>query len=203
MKIIGLVAVSRFPLELLKITFDSLSNQCEEIHVRLDPTNHVDPGFFSIYDRITLIRGLEEWNRYNWREELIRSVDDKRPDIVLTPDQDEVFEPSLSGELVEFWSSQSQAIMFEYSRPMPTDDGRIILNGNSYPKLPHMLGFKWKPRLTYVPYCGLCQPTQYANGQVPVWKARSRVSHYCMFTQEMERSKIDWATKEYGPGEFA
>jgi hypothetical protein len=200
------MAVADFPLDLLALSVASLCRTCDFIHVRLDNRQSVDPVWFQQYPKVTRVfRGSEDWNRSNWREDLARSLDDVRPDIVLTPDQDEVFEDSIDQELLEFWTSPKRIMLFKYLGPMPTCDGRLVLNGGTYPKTAHALGWKWQEGIGYHPYCGLAQPTQLAAPEgIPwQWHARTRVKHYCMWTTEMEAAKRVWVTKEYGPGEFS
>ena len=199
----GLMAVSEFPLDLLSLSVGSLCEICDYVHIRLDNKKSVDPEWFKQFPKVKkVIKGTEDWNRWNWREELVRSLDELKPDIVLMPDQDEVFEGDIVNEMQLFWNSNKKILFFQYAAPMPTSDGRIILGGRSYPKLPHTLGYKWQPDIGYRPYCGLGQPTQLANIGGIRWDAKTKVKHYCMYTPEMEAEKREWVLKEYGAGEF-
>ena len=141
------------------------------------------------------------WSRSVWREELLRMLDEVKPQIVLTPDQDEIYEDRIKDELVSFWNSDKSMMFFNYFAPMPTDDGRIIpeLKGEPYPSLPHCGAFKWRPGLSFHPaYAGLKQPTQYANIPDNRYSAITKIKHYCMYTKELEESKKKWVISEYG-----
>lgn len=195
MKVVAIVALSNFPL--WKMCMEKLRTQVDEIYVRVDMTkeNKLDELIESkLADKV--MQSHTEWNRYNWRNELLTMITDA--DIVLTPDQDEVFEDTLKDELVKFYNSNKQTFVCDFVAPMPTDDGRAIpeLNGKAYPSLPHCMGFKWNPNVTFFPYEGLCFPTGF--NQLPRYEAKTKVKHYCMWTKELEEEKKAWVKREYG-----
>ena len=189
MKIAAILAVAPRLFPLWNKAIESIVDQADAIHVWLD--QDTEPSIEPILAAadIKVIRADEPYSSGGWREKLIRSLDDVKPDVVLQPDHDETFEPTIHQELTEFLASNKDAIMFSYRAPMPTCDNRVVFKGRAYPPAPHMLGFRWKPGLTFRPYCGYCQVTNYANNPAIVWKARTKVLHYCMWTPEMEAKK--------------
>ena len=198
MKVVGMVALANFPL--WKMCMEKLREQVDEIYVRVDVgKEHKLEELLDSKLATKIMVSNVEWNRYNWRNELLEMIVNAKADIVLTPDQDEIFEDVIKEDLVKFYNSNKEIIMCDFFAPMPTDDGRIIpeLNGKAYPSVPHCMGFKWKPEVTYFPYAGLCQPTNYANKENR-FEAKALVKHYCMWTKELEEEKKQWVKNEYG-----
>jgi len=192
-KTVAIVALQNFPL--WKMCMEKLREQVDEIYVRVDMTGPnkleelLDSG---LADKI--IKSQTPWNRWNFRNELLEMI--TGADIVLSPDQDEVFEDTLRAELTEFYKSDKQTFVCGFITP--TCDGRQIpeLNGKPYPSMPHCMGFKWRPGVTYYPYEGLCFPTGFQR--LPRYEAKTKVIHYCMWTRELEEAKKEWVMKEYG-----
>lgn len=124
-----------------------------------------------------------------WREYLIRMLDKVHPDLVVSLDQDEIFDPGVLIEMGEFWKSNKRAMMFSYNNCI-SDDGRPM---PVYPSSPHMKVFKWESGLSFVPYKGWAQVTQLAKQKHIVcekhWMANTKINHYCMFTSAMEKAK--------------
>jgi len=199
MKVVAIVALANFPH--WKMCMEKLKTQVDEIYVRVDTTQENKLQELMESKLATgIMLANTEWNRYNWRNELLTMITNANADIVLTPDQDEIYEDAIMEDLVNFYNSDKEIIMCDFVTPMPTDDGRIIpeLNGKAYPSAPHCMGFKWKPDITYFPYCGLCQPTNYANNPNNRYYAKALVAHYCMWTKDLEDAKKVWILKEYG-----
>jgi hypothetical protein len=196
MKTVATVALSDFPF--WKMCMEKLRTQVDEIHVRIDGTkpNKLDELIESKLADSIFISQLE-WNRWNWRNEMLEMIKGRNADIVLIPDHDEMYEDTIVEELKEFWLSGKDMMFFEFYNP--TIDNRIIpeLNGKGYPSLAHCSAFRYKPELTYYPYCGLAQPTQYANGGSR-FNAKTKVKHFCFYTKELEIEKKAWVKKEYG-----
>ena len=168
-----------------------------ELYIRIDGSAKPMPN--GLIDNIhpqKVILTSAKWDRGNFREDALRMLDDVKPDIVLQPDHDEIFDGKL--ELEEFMASPYEMMFFDYFYPMPTDDGRDIpeLKGKPYPSLPHCKAFKWRQGLSFAPYMGLAQPTQYANK--PYFRSKVKIKHYTMWTKDMEEAKKEWVIKEYG-----
>jgi hypothetical protein len=197
MKVVATVALSDFPY--WRMCMEKLRTQVDEIHVRIDGTkpNKLDELKESKLADNIYVSNLE-WNRWNWRQEMLEMVKDSKPDIVLIPDHDEIYKDGIIEELKEFWASGKDMMFFDFITM--TDDNRIIpeLNGKPYPSLAHCSAFRWKPELTYFPYCGLAQPTNYANIPDNRFYAKTKIEHYCMWTKELEEEKKVWIIKEYG-----
>ena len=199
MKTVALVALQNFPL--WKMCMEKLKTQVDDIYVRVDVRGEnnleelKESGFAT-----GIMTSTDEWNRYNWRNDLLRMIDDAGADIVLIPDHDEMYDDTIHQDIIDFYNSGKDMMFFDFFAPMPTDDGRIIpeLNGKAYPSLAHCGGFRWKPELTYFPYCGLAMPTNYHNTPDNRYKAKTKIKHFCMWTKKMEEEKKAWVMKEYG-----
>jgi hypothetical protein len=197
MKVVATVALANFPL--WKMVLEKTRSQVDELYVRVDMTK--ENKLEELLDSklaTAVLKSDVAWDRWSWREEMIRMVDGVGADIVLTPDQDEVFDDSLPGELARFWASGKDMIFFNFCNP--TNDNRVIpeLNGKAYPSTPHCMGYRWRPDITYHPYAGLCMPTNFANIPDNRFMAHGLVKHYCMWTRELEEEKKAWVKREYG-----
>jgi len=197
MKVVALVALSDFPY--WKMCMEKLREQADEICVRIDDTkeNKYEELMDSkLADRV--MRSNVVWNRYNWRNELLRMIDDTIQDIVLIPDHDEIYEDTISDEIIDFYNSGKDMMFFDFITM--TNDGREIpeLNGRAYPSIPHCSAFRWIEGLTYFPYCGVAMPTNYAAVPDNRYHAVTKIKHYCMWTKELEEAKKKWVMEEYG-----
>ena len=173
-----------FPLweECLRSTLDLV----DSVIIRWD-THTGDPAVRDAIPDIcggklkSLILGKSKWNRFNWRESMLREIDVLRlkPMIVLTPDQDEKFGPGIHDDLEALMRSSRSALMFTY-RMMTCDGAKVPL----YPRLSHMKAFKWRERLSYKPYRMRAQVHNYSNRSHHIG-ARSNMLHYCYYTPEL------------------
>lgn len=195
--IVGIVAINRFPM--WQKTVAELGKLCDRIYFRWDGING-DPE---------ITKGLEAllgdkfggcmimktgWDisgkRPQWREDCLRMLDRvgmKPGDVVLCPDEDEVFGEGIAEELKMFAVSDKKGMMFSYD-PLATKDNRIVNAGVPYPPDPHMKAFKWEPNLSYYPYHGDAKIAKYCNKD-QWWIATTKIKHYCCWTKEMELAK--------------
>lgn len=132
---------------------------------------------------MTILKGLKVWNRWNWREDMIRALDDISPDYVLAIDQDETFSKGFIEDFYHFRESGKDLMMFDYE--MVTIDNRPVMK---YPKARHCKAYRWVPGITYRPYRGYAKPT-WPGGEPTIYNASTPIRHYCFFTEEMERTK--------------
>ena len=184
--IAGLMAISDYPFS-SKSVFE-LSKKCDVIILRFD----VYSGNYDIFENCIricdcdrfYIESIDKWNRWNWRQELIASLDDIKPEYVLFPDSDESYDISFDNEFEEFKNSKKDLMMFDYE--MKTIDNR---NVEKYPKARHCKVFRWEKEMTYYPYKGYAIPN-YKNRQPSMFMAVSKINHFCFWTKEMERKKI-------------
>ena len=194
-KIIAIIQICDFLL--FNQCFDALLDITDEVYVRID-INHTSEATLSYirnqHKVKKIISGTYIPDGWSWREELLRLLDDVMPDIVYTIDIDEMFEETISNEVLEFWNSDKLCMMFNYN-VCPTIDNR---KSGIYPADPHALAFKWQKNLTYKNYASRAQITQYANRPDVVWHARTKINHYCAWTKQMEVDKEIWAKKLYG-----
>lgn len=185
------MAISDFPYTSWMLK--DLAEHCDMVTLRYD----VENGDGTVLDECSrllkhmrktyrVIPGTEKWNRWNWREQLLRSVDKVKPRLVLFPDHDEMF-PSAwwDEELGAFEESHSLRAMFFYR--MKTVDNRTV---DEYPKARHCKAYKWREAMTYQPYAGYAIPniTGYDRFHAN-YPATSHMGHYCFYTRNMEKQK--------------
>jgi hypothetical protein len=182
----------RFPF--WKKCLASLRDKCDALYLRFDKRTG-DSQMLKELDAVCgdklkdVLVSETRWNRWNWREEMLRMLDSVKPHIVLVPDQDEEFEDTLLDELPSFAASPKMGMMFEYVAPMPTEDGVVVLGGKAYPENRHMKAFKWRPNLTFHPYHTLAQVTQYCRPGSH-FLAKTRIRHYSHYTTELRRERM-------------
>jgi len=187
--IVGLMALCRFPY------YDSclrgLLRLVDKVYLRFDGV----VGDIKIYQSIENICGDKlgdvyvsdsEWNAFIWREELLRMLDGVKPELVLFPDEDEVFGPGIENDLRRFRKSDRQQLAFNYQHPAPTIDG--WKHKKPYPSEPHIKAYKWKPGLTYIPYKKRASLSNY--GKFNYKMAKSKILHYCFYTPELREKKL-------------
>ena len=188
MKVVGQMAIYNFPL--WEKCLLSLSSKVDELYLRFDTLR----GNVEILEKIKKsnnpkIKNILEsnvfWNKFNWREEMIRMLDDVKPDIVIVIDEDEAFEESIKDEIIDFYKSDKLAMMVDYAVPMPTDDKSLV---SKYPGKSHMKVYKWKPGLTYVPYRSFARVTNYCDPSY-YWFSKSKLLHYCYFNKEIRKMR--------------
>jgi len=121
---------------------------------------------------------------------------DVKPDLVLFPDEDELFSQDIEEDLVLFWNGDKKYMMFEYATPLPSIDGRVVNNGKPYPRKPHMKAFKWMPNLTYYPYPTLARLSRSTYSGEDAYRSRAKILHFCYYTKDMERTHLDTTNKK-------
>jgi len=109
-----------------------------------------------------------------WRDEMLRKLDDVEPDIVLVPDCDEEFESGITQDINRLWRDEDACgLMFQFHTP-GTDQ--------VYPNEPHMKAFMWKAGLTYDRGTGMAYriiPGTYACARTfPRLQAGSKIRHW-------------------------
>ena len=187
--IAGVMALSRFPY--WKASVEELAKHCDKLYFRFDGVNG-DPEIVNEIeaicgDKMAVFYTARGWEFPQWREECLELVARDKPDVVLCPDQDEIFGKGFAEELKSFIISEKKAMMFSYE-PLVTCDGRIANDGTPYPLAPHMKVFKWEPGISYYPYHGNATISRYCNTSTH-WNAQTRIQHYCCYTPEMEKAK--------------
>jgi len=199
-KIVGTMAVTGFPL--WKMCLEELQKCVDELYVRFDATVGTKEAFsqltvesFPKLKRV-LVVGKKVWNRYNWREQMLRMLDEVRPDMVLNLDEDEVFESeNIEEDLKLFWNSEFKQLSFDYCNPMPGMAPKL------YPDHEHIKAFKWQPKLTFIPYKG---SARLSNIKSVTKCPRTKILHYCWFDKECieyrnkRRKRKHKAIRKYG-----
>jgi len=191
MRVAGLMAISDFSMATTMVA--DLAQYCDTLVLRFDKIT----GCKQLYKECVAsipptvkdvigVRGREKWNRWNWREQLVRALDPVKPDVVLFPDSDERYGEGFAGELSAFMDSQRHMMMFDYE--MVVDNpGRKV---RKYPGARHCKAFKWIPNIGYRPYKGYARPTWPGKGCM-AWLADTKIHHYCFYTPEMEAEKLN------------
>ena len=189
MKIAGMMALSRGVY--WKDSVKDLMKYADKLYFRFDGHN----GNPEIVTQLEELCGdklgncfiTKGWSVPDWREECLRLVAQDKPDVVLCPDEDEMFDEDFADELKAFIASEKKGMMFHY-HPLEAHDGRVIRGGQPYPILPHMKVFKWEEGVSYYPYHGDAKISRYINPDTH-WNAKSKIRHLCCFTPEMEKRK--------------
>ena len=189
MRIAGVVAICKFPM--WEQTVKQMVDLCDGVFLRFDAKNG-DPAILQAARELCgekLIKTVicDGWPHPEWREECLRMMDAYKPDVVLCPDEDEVFSDDIMEELKAFWFSDKKGMMFSYN-PLATCDGRVVNGGMPYPPEPHMKAYKWAEGLSYFPYHGNAVVAQYCNKDCH-WQAKSKMDHFSCFTPAMEKAK--------------
>ena len=190
MKVAGIMAISDFPLapEMGK----RFAILCDYVILRFDQYTYNEhmwrqcqQAVHAIGKPLIQLNGTGIWNKWNWREQLLRELDVLKPDYVFFLDSDECFDiPDFLSDVSEFKKSQLDLMMFDYV--MVTDNDRAVTR---YPKARHCKAFKWQPGLTYNPYRGYAKPG-HPDIDLTEYAASSKIRHYCFYTQYMETSKV-------------
>jgi len=192
--IVGLMALCRFPYYVRCL--DSLCELVDKVYLRFDGIT----GDYRLYEAApgicgnkfgSMFIGNTIWNAYNWREELLRSIDDVKPELVLFPDEDEIFGLGIEDDIRRFMKSDKQQLAFNYQHPAPTVDGWE--HKKPYPSAPHIKAYKWKEGLTYIPYKKRASLSNY--GKLNFKLAKSKILHYCFYTPELRKNKL-WSCPE-------
>ena len=143
----------------------------------------------------------------HWLEEMIRRLDDVRPDIVVECEADAAMEwgGPWEDDLLRFWESDKEILLTRTKTMCPgidknnmCDDGRYV---PEFPVCEHCRAYKWKEGITYHGGKGFCVPV-YPNSDSgdPVhptaMRAKTRMLHYPIFTEDLQEQR--WAF--YGKG---
>jgi len=192
--IAGVMAICNFPLA--PVLSRELAKKVDHMSLRFDKVNgdrkiweECKKDIKEICPSTHFFESDIKWNRWNWRSELLRSLDHIRPEYVLFIDEDEEYDSNFDEDFKRFRLSEFPMMMFDYR--MITDDNRQVMK---YPKARHCKAYKWMPGIKYQPYHGYAipdfpgepKPTYHTNR----YRAESRIKHYCFYTREMEESKI-------------
>ena len=189
MFVAGVMAISDFSMAPEMVA--DLARRCDHVVLRFDALNG-DKSLFreccehaSTFCPVHKIRSKDAWNRWNWRQQLIRALDPIKPDYVLFLDSDEKYGPGFDDDFLLFVNGGFDTMMFNYE--MVTDDGRAVMK---YPGAPHCKAYRWVPKISYSPYRGYARPTW--PGQAKEYLAKTcKIWHYCFHTPEMERVKLN------------
>lgn len=185
-KIAGMMAINNFLMAPESVL--DLAWRVDSLILRLDTVNGNRTTWEDCLDSVKghpCVVSFEseiKWNRWNWREELIRTLDPVRTEFVLFLDEDETFSPDFEKEFDKFRDSDKNLMMFNYE--MITRDGRQV---KRYPAARHCKVFRWEEGISYSPYLGYAKPNV---KNASIFLAESKIQHWCFYSKEMEESKV-------------
>lgn len=180
-------------------TIESIKDIVDEIHIKFLPEYNGEDQW-SVVSKLRKLAPKKVYadieedydvvSKPGIYEKLLREIDRSNADLVITLNGDEIFQPSIDQEINSFWNSNKMAMMFNYDKFI-TDDGRAVFGHLIYPNTPQMKVFKWRKKLTYIPYKGDCKIYNYrkSNDQ---WVAETKIQSYNCYTKEMEKSFIKY-----------
>jgi len=191
-KIVGLMMLHYFKWPWC---LKDLADYVDEIHLLL----HYSPEFRAVwpkegekvvgYEEITIDHEwqVKEWrhNQADFRERLLRKLDEVKPDLVLFPDEDESYpEPEfLVSDLGRLMRSNKEQLAFR--RCNFWDSMETVRKDKWIYYGPHIKAFKWMPGLTFKPYVGFNCVSTYGKKRLV---ARSVMRHFAyMEREERER----------------
>jgi len=187
----GLISIYNFPMA-DKLIID-LAKRVDYLSIRLDP-NGDKLLFKSCIEKVkkecelNIIESKLIWNRWNWREELIRSLDNIKPKNVLFLDEDETYSDEFNEDFENFQRTNLKYMAFDYE--MITENSTKV---DKYPKARHCKVFKWMEGITYQPYKGYAIPTFPINPQpdyhIGGYRCKSKIKHYCFYTDILRKNK--------------
>jgi len=205
LNIAGMMAINRFPMAVSMI--GRMSFYIDVLILRLDTLNGSELLFtdtqemFTREKRIRVFKGVSKWDRHTWRDELLQetlgyyfnnSSDTNGPDILLTPDEDECFEPNaIVQDILDFSESESYFALFDYNMVLcPSEPGHT--KAPKYPRSKHCKMFKYVPGMSYSsPNYRGCALPNHGNKQIKnstFFEARSKIQHYCYYKKEWMRT---------------
>lgn len=186
--ILGMISLYNFPFAHFAV--HNLQQHCDRIIIRCDGKGDNTAQGMAIKEArnpIVFVDG-SEWNRWNWREQMLRKADDIKPELILCPDEDEIYGTGIEQDIATLMQSDARSMFFGYA-PLPTADGAVMFDGKPYPGAPHMKAFKWEEGLTYTDYQGYARVTNYVDK--PSVLGKSKILHYCAYTEKLRAGK-DW-----------
>lgn len=194
MKKVTLLTVTNNPY--YNKTIESIKDISDELHFKFHPDYHGDRWSMASKIRQMMPRktfydiddDYDIASTPGIYEKLLREIDRSNADLVITINGGEIFQPSVGQEINDFWNSNKLAMMFNFDNFI-TDDNRAVFGHVIYPKAPQMKIFKWRKKLSYIPYKGDCKIYNYrkANDQ---WLAATKMQSYECYTKDMEKSFI-------------
>lgn len=115
-------------------------------------------------------------------EEMLRRLDDVKPDIVLECEADASFdyEHGFLEDLEEFACGEYDVMLMQ-ARTMAVD-GRFVAE---FPLCEHCRAYKWFEGVTYCGGNGFCQPC-YTGREMRIYRAKTKLLHFPVYTREME-----------------
>ena len=151
--------------------------------------------YFVFPDNISVDLYKSDFKGVGGLEDMVRRLDNVRPDYVLLCDTDESFdyENGWYSDFDNFINSKKD--IFNVSFSTVTDDDRKL---PAFPRLDHCKAFKWKPDVTFIGTHGFCEPI-YKNStdKKTKYKSSSKMLHFPFFTKSMQKQRISMYGKNH------
>lgn len=176
----------------LQKCLDGLSKYAKNIYVNLnEPTEETERIVMSHPSVVNVVRTTNNggrWNQGMVRDAAIRMLDNVCPDIVLFPDDDELFCDNTREQLKEFWENEDYKTMW-WRLLYLWDDEKHFRNDRYWRSIHHVRCYKWQPGVTYVPYSGYACPTTFIKEPKKTrFNANKPIIHYG-YLREDDRSR--------------
>lgn len=161
LRIAGIIRLHKFEEE-IELVLNSLAGHCTDLFLltcdmkserMIDAVVHV-PKLHRIQE------ASKPWTQAGSLEAGMRMVDDLKPDVVLFPDEDELFPDNLADEIAEWRKVWDRRPTMSFSAFQCIDNPGRILMEHLYRQAPHCKALKWSPRISYAAgYAGWCWPS--------------------------------------------
>jgi len=190
-KIVGCVMIHNSPYA--KRVLDDLAKYTNNIYVNLNDPSEENRNMVYKYDKVKLVilettNKLNNWHQASQRGLTIRMLDDIKPDIILFPDDDELYPNCLMELLNDFWESDKKA--FYFTMDYCYNDEQSIRKDGIFSRMHHVRAFKWEPGITYKPYPGkACPRTVFGNSLAFYDRKRAFVKHLGYMTERDRQIK--------------
>ena len=160
LRIAGIIRLHKFEEE-LELVLNSLAKHCTALF--LLTCNVRSKKMLRTITHTPKIRWMEEapkpWTQITSLEAGMRMVDDMKPDIVLFPDEDELFPDNLADEIADWREVWDVRPTMSFASFQCIDNPQQILMEHIYRQAPHCKVLRWSPGISYTAgYAGWCWP---------------------------------------------
>lgn len=180
-------------------TIENLSKFTSEIYVNLNDADEKISEFVKNYPNVKKYietKNDRYWSQAYERDLTIRLLDDVKPDLVLFPDDDELFLDNLTEVLKDFWQSDKKVIYFVMDYCW--DSEFIARKDGVYGRMYHVRAFKWQPNLIYHPYVGKACPRNFYGREYAYYdKSKAKIKHLGYMTEEDRQIKFQRDRKNH------
>jgi len=216
---LGPVMVAKFAqyVDYLVLSFDGSGD-----YSRYNRTNYIDAlTWYELFKRVRpfpndlpvnmfvskITCGAQNMNN-TWLEEMLRRLDDVKPDFVLECESDASFDygPDFDEDVENFINSNADMWIMNNTCPK-MEEGR---DGPHFPRHGHCRGYRWFPGVYYRGgFCKIWPPDErgfvadrwkerpmHVNDVPPtkakLWTGKTKFQHYCIFSERLERERWEY-----------